>query len=224
MITLKALRPQFHLEIDGSATVVQQIGRGRFTTAYRPVTDLPHDLVYLFVREEHGDYSKRILEEAAKGEPPEVRDYLPVLEHLGAREVVNGYPRTSTGELAVFRTRFYLPLTAKHVRAWREFKALVAARDEAWREQINWQDRRWMQNGHAVMDRTIDLLDKRGEVPPALIEALRAIRDAAGNYGASYVFEFAKRNIGIRGAGGNLILLDPVFDIETVQRAASRCK
>lgn len=67
-------------------------------------------------------------------------------------------------------------------------------------------------NGRYVNQHTLDLLKNR--VSDTLLESLQDISDSASNYGASYVFEFAPRNLAVDG--GQLILLDPVFDVEAI--------
>lgn len=79
--TLKRSRPCFTLQATEFnqgvrlSAIVRQIGKGRFTTAYRDTSDL--SVVYLAVNEQAGDYSKRILLDVSP------TPYIPALSYIG---------------------------------------------------------------------------------------------------------------------------------------------
>lgn len=207
MIKLNALRPRFEMVLNEDChnerrPIVERIGRGRFTTAYREI-DTP--TVYLFASET-GDSSKRILMDCAG-------PYIPALKLLGDR-----------GDSTVFETTFYPRLTAKSVGAWAQYRLIAKCREAAWSEVVMKRDRHTCplsELGYDVMSRTVDAVQPQNE---ELAEALQQVADSACNYGQSYVFEFAPRNLATDDAG-HLILLDPVFDLrflEEEQRNAEK--
>lgn len=190
------LRPRprvFDLAWGGTHEPVQQLGKGRFCTAYQSLNRA--DLVWLVVQQHHGDYSKEILIEAGM----ESNRYIPQLEHVG-----------DMGEATVYQTRFYHKLTAVSKGAWREYRILQRAREAVWRTVPTGPCK-----GLDVMDAIIKAVECA--VSGELLEALAQIRDSCTNYGQSYTFEFAPRNLAVNDDGG-LILLDPVFNLETIER------
>jgi hypothetical protein len=188
-VTLRRLKPCFELEIPDEhlSLTVERIGKGRFTTAYRA----NECTVYLVVNKDAGDYSKHILSNC---DGP----YIPELERVG---------HTKAGH-TVWRTRYYQRLRADHKAAWAEYKRLK----NVWLP-LHWSAGHEYGRGLRIMDGTIDKLDP----DHPLTKALQQIRDECTNYGLSYTFEFAPRNLGVDTAG-HLILLDPIFDLETIQR------
>jgi hypothetical protein len=202
---LRQLPARYAFTLDDQRTIeVERIGQGRFTTAYRAVSDL--NLVYLAVNEERGDYSKHILADC------DTNPHLPIVRALG-----------ELNDRQVYATQYYRPLTASSKQAWQEFKAIAAARETAWAEVIRAQQgkMRVCDCGYLVMARTLELL--HGSISDDLYTALAAIQDAAGNYGSSYVYEFAKRNLAVSD-DGRLILLDPIFDLATIEREQAEAR
>jgi hypothetical protein len=57
---------------------------------------------------------------------------------------------------------------------------------------------------------------ERSGVSPSTLDALRVLVDTASNYGSSFVFEFAARNLASDEAG-NMVLLDPLYDQEKLR-------
>ena len=193
-LTLKTYTKRFAtFRTEAGGTIeAEYLGRGQFTTAY--VAD---DLVYLVVPDDCGDFSKDILESC------EPMPHLPTCEKFGM---------TETG--TVWREHLYAPLTRANKQAWADFKTLQKARDEAWAQA---QGRNFsVHNGHVVMQTTVDLLPDG-----PLKNALDELRSAAANYGSSYCFEFAKRNLAV-DKDGRLILLDCTFDLETVHKLRTK--
>lgn len=199
MITLKANKPSFTLTIDAATVTVERIGKGRFCTAYR---DVASDTVYLFVAEDQGDYSKEILK-YLRGTP-----YIPDLEYLWDYQT-----------RLVYRTKYYPRLTAASKLAWAQYKALAKCLEDARTECTQRRPAHvaWYQDGHHIMYRTVELLRERYPESEELTGTLDTLVSWASSYGASYCFEFWPRNLGTDTNGG-LILLDPIFDMETVAK------
>jgi hypothetical protein len=119
----------------------------------------------------------------------------------------------------LFKAKFYRPLMARHKTAWKQFRILEAAREEAVKQLYTMNNvghygdmsyrQFWTSRGHQVASLTIDLV--RDELPEELIDALESIYGAASSAGSGMTFEFAKRNLAI-DEEENLILLDIAFD------------
>lgn len=203
-ITIKRLTPRYKLTIDDRHEYeVERIGRGRFTVAYLD-TSVSRELasVFLVVNEDAGDYSKHILSNC---DGP----YIPQLDRIG--DVQAGH--------TVWQTRYYRRLRATDTLAWKQFRAIAQCREVAWTEVMRASDTRktpYYTLGNQVIHRTIEKFRDEYNYPE-LADALDQIADECDNYGSSYVFEFAARNLGVNNDGG-LILLDPVFDLESMER------
>lgn len=201
MMTLKSLPRRFAFgPDDGPSVEVERIGAGRFTTAYRQTAD--PTVVYLVVNDEDGDYSKDII---ANCDGP----YFPALEKMGTYR-----------DATVWKTRYYQRLRASYHIAWSEFRAAADCRERVYTEVMRRSDTRKMpfyRLGHEVMAQTVDKL--RDEYPNyhGLADALGQLTDESANYGSSYVFEFAARNLAVDNTG-HLILLDPIFDLESMEK------
>lgn len=204
-ITIKRLTPRYMLHVEGGQSIeVERIGKGRFTVAYLE-TSTSRELasVFLVVNEDAGDYSKHILSNC---DGP----YIPQLERLGY--VQAGH--------TVWQTRYYRRPRATDTLAWKQFRAIAKCREDAWTEVMRSTDTRkrpYYTLGADVMQLTIDKLKAEYAFSGALTDALEQIAGESANYGSSYVFEFAARNLGVDNDGG-LILLDPVFDLESMER------
>lgn len=203
---LKRRRPVYTLlptnyTLEHRPVEVEQIGKGRFCTAYRAIAD--QSIVYLLVAESQGDYSKEILSHCSPS------PYLPQIEQLG-----------EIGDRRLYQTRYYHPLKAKHRTAWQQFRLLQSAAETARKETIQHLMQHWWMRGHECMQRTIELLEDT--IPADLSSTLEHLATWAGDYAQSYTFEFAARNLAVDD-DGHLILLDPIFDMETIgkQRIAS---
>lgn len=176
----------------GASRTVQRLGAGTWCTAYRDMGDPTR--VYLSIKE---DPSKEILRMAAG-------PHVPQLEQIGY-----------LGDNVLWRTTFYHRLTAKHRTAWKQFRLLQRAAADpeilAIRNRPGFARNSW---GHDTMQAIAAYVDRAGE--KQLGEALARIADAACNYGLTYVFEFAVRNLAV-DTDENLILLDPVFNMDVIE-------
>jgi hypothetical protein len=184
---------------------IKQIGKGAFTTAYVTV-EAPTPRVFLVASAEVVD--KELLA-SAHDEAPQ-NPHLPRVEKFGY----------TTDDQTVYVMPLYrAPLRkADSPEGWRDFSILKKCREQAWSE-VSKSARglgAMTHRGYDVNEATLACAEASG-VRPAVLEALRALVDTASNYGASQVFEFAARNLAT-DADGNLVLLDPLFDMERLER------
>jgi hypothetical protein len=196
---LRKCAPTYALSADGRhVATVEQIGRGAWCRAFRPVEqEQTDDTVYLIVHED--DSSKAILSECDS-------PHIPELQRIGM------YGDTAY----VWRTRFYRRLTAKDKDAWRQYRLLQRAAHDVqmmnYRSRVGYGAYCW---GHDEMAATVDRVEELGE--RELAEALLQLVNASACYGQTWTFEFAPRNLATDSTG-RLILLDPVFDMEVIAR------
>ena len=175
---------------DGPPILARRIGRGRFWECWQE-----SESSVLLIRRLQGDYSKEILTDC------DPMPHIPQCERVG-----------HIGDKEVYRSPFYATVRAADESAWMWFRRLEAARDAAWQKVMVRRNEPWSRPlycGVDVMQETIEATEG-GPIRRALEE----LRDASANYGSSYTFEFAKRNLGVDTAG-RLILRDVVFDLES---------
>lgn len=193
----------------GEEIALERIGKGMFHVCY---LDPARNQVYSITieRPEGSDYSKEILSRCAPN------------PHIPRVERMEDFGPNDNRR--VYRMPRYWPIVAKeHPAAWNLLKRLQQAGQDAWtailREQglTGWgkPKMRIEDIGHMVNARVCELMEAPG-VPQELGDALEELADTANEYGACYVFEFSKRNCMVDGKG-NLILLDVLFSLETVE-------
>lgn len=193
--TLKRLPPRALLTLpDGSAVEVDYIGKGRYTTAWR-------NSHYVYLQTHEKDASKKILTTLRSEKSP----HLPVVELLGFMRPV----------YHLYRSPLYQPLTAKSRNAWATFKRIAKHFNET-RSEVN----RRMGYGRDYDANTFnevlcEALANDDEISPEIYHAVRQLTDEAANYG-EYQIEITKKNSAV-DAEGNLILLDPLFDLTEVR-------
>lgn len=201
MITLKPIKSAI-LTIGHETRTVHRIGSGRYCTAWKNGTGD----VWLQVHEK--DSSKDIL---ASLEP---NPHLPRVERLGYFDGNSPYK--------LYKSVEYMPLTAKHKRAWEMYKVL----------HMVWNRVRFTPGAHIVSP--IQSVDKdaqdikenfRGAVEEQygdshILDAVDALIRESYNYGA-YTIEITKKNCAV-DQDGNLILLDPLFDLAEVRDALNK--
>jgi len=189
----------------GETLILERLGKGQFHTCY---VDRTKGQVYAVTIDRDGseDHSKEILSHPQLGVDP--NPHIPPVEYLGS---IGG------GDRRVYRMPLYQPLRAQHKLAWEQFRALVAARETAWKMTVKelHGKMRLSDWGFTVNTHTCTLMDSPA-VSGDLRDALWDIRDAASNYGQSYCMEFSKRNCMVDG-NGRLILLDVLFNLEAVE-------
>lgn len=202
-VLLKMLPPRAQLTLPDGATVeVEKIGKGRYTTAWR-------NSHYVYLQTHENDSSKELLSRLPDN------PHLPKVECLGIFDGNSPY--------RLFREPLYQPLTAKHRKAWELFKLVKTARDEAERESRH--ARAWTRSdpGTDAMELNQLFEDKIVDatyIPEPLKDAVRKLTYACANYGA-YCIEITKKNCAV-DADGNLILLDPCFDLAEVREAMEK--
>lgn len=184
---------------------IKKIGQGMFAKAYATTGKRPR--VFLEIPDNAGDYSKEILSEVSADTRSK---YLPKTKKIGY---------TNTAD--VFEQPLYkAPLRkADSAKAWKEYRTLEKCWNEALRKVQRGRGREWIYEGYNLQNLVRECA-KANQLSPALIRALELITDASANYGSTYSFEFSPRNLAT-DSKGNLILLDVLFDLETVQKRRS---
>jgi hypothetical protein len=178
---------------------VRQIGKGRFTTAWRAVEVSLSHLVYLVVDQEH-DSSKQLLSQC-RGE------HIPHLRCLG-----------DIGERVLYETTYYQPLTAQIKGAWAQYKLLREAYDCAMRMFHDRRNRREplqeqvRQANQVFSDQVADAT----YISDSLKDSVESMMTWVDNW-PGYLIEIAKRNLAV-DCQGRLILLDPCFDADALQK------
>jgi hypothetical protein len=175
----------------------EYIGSGRFTTAFARKED-----VYLYTF--HGDLSKSILAHAHREHP---NPHIPRVERLGISKfeghIVN-----------VYKAKFYRRVRRENMDAEnkRIIHMLQEAHDEAKHEFPGDIVRTYRASEfNEIITRTKGL-------PDTLSEALKDLAHISLDWGDHYIFDnFHIRNLGLNGKG-KLILLDPMFDMEKIQK------
>jgi hypothetical protein len=184
---------------DGTRLEVERIGRGRYTIAWR-------NSHYAYLQVHEKDNSKELLSHLSNN------PHLPKVEELGWFAGNSPY--------RLFREPLYQPLTAKCKAAWELFKLVKECRDEAQREHSKahgWNHTRSdaTDDARELNQLFEDKIEDATYIPDKLKDAVRSLVYACGSYGA-YCIEITKKNCAV-DAKGNLILLDPCFDLAEVR-------
>lgn len=188
--------------VDGQKLELSYLGKGQFTECW--------------LDESTGDvwqWSTDVVKECIEAWADQDNIHVPKQERVD----------WSDDDRLLFKAKFYHPLTAKNKTAWRQFRILEAARQEAQEQlfkenNVGFYSRMsprqfWTSRGYDVAQRTINLV--RDKLPQELIEGLESIYDAAINAGSGVTFEFPKRNLAVDDRG-NLILLDIAFNTDKI--------
>jgi hypothetical protein len=184
---------------------LKQIGKGHFAVAYQRLDML--DEVVVVTKDD--TYDKNILAEAHADDPD--NPHIPAV-------VMRGH----TDEKSIYTIPWYKAPLRKgdSAKAWAQYTAIKKCLTSAWdttrKRRGRETDGRLTFEGHAVADLTVECA-RAAKVSARLCNALESIQGTMANYGASYVFEFVPRNLAT-DAKGNLVLLDPMFDMEVVQK------
>lgn len=187
----------------GEVLTLERIGKGQFHNVY---CDLSGQWVYsISIERDAGtDYSKEILSKC------DSNPHIPVVDNLGYLE---------GSDRRVYRMPKYQPLLASNRTAWEQFRLLERTKNTVWSEVY----REFVMSGHmrvsdiGNMTNTRITLSLKESEHRTLWLALDELTSTASMYGTSYCMEFQKRNCMVDG-DGTLILLDCLFDLETVQR------
>ena len=194
MITIKK-QNLFTIKRDnGDLINTLKIGKGFFTTAYK---DVNSEDVYLFCKEY--DWAKDILIEAWDKETKT----LPPVIYLG-----------DTKTKRVFTMPYIETISAKlNPEAWNIMKELEKTRVACWdrqRRKSGYDNNNFQQRGYQISYETIEEAD----VPEYIKEELNKLLSSMANYGSEWVFEFSKKNIGIKD--GIIQFRDCCFDMGTI--------
>ena len=162
---------------------VKLIGKGLFSKAY--LTESNDVIIVTFTDLKNVDYTKEGISEFANGLN------VPQIQRLG-------YTRDLKSQ--VYKMPYYKKLTKKdYPTAWNQAKILQMELNNAGNIC-----------GYNDNDKWLDSL--YGKIDESIIESLREINYALGNYDSeSYCFEFPIRNLKV-DFDGNLILLDVIFN------------
>jgi len=177
---------------DGSTVQVERIGRGRYTTAWR-------DGHHVYLQTKDGEYSKDILA-ALSG-----TRHIPTTEELGWGD--------DDAPWRLYRQPLYRRLTKRDFpNAYRQWKSLAEAREAAFKDVRgpNWR-------GHDLNARTLEIAQASPNVDESVRETLQALIDKACDYGHNYCMEFNQGNMAVHPERDELILLDPLFDLDEVR-------
>jgi hypothetical protein len=227
---------------------LKKIGKGAFSTAYVEVREDtraegragpaggragPKPRVFVFSGSEVVD--KELLAMARDAAPN--NPHLPKVERFG-----------NVGDMNVYVMPLYnSPFRkADSPQGWRDFSAIKKCREQAWKD-ISQKGATYREEyappiggifaggtrrvgrppdmthrGYDVNFATVECAKASG-VRPAVVEALEVLTDTASNYGASQVFEFAPRNLATDDEG-NLVFLDPLFDMERLERQRAEAR
>jgi len=185
---------------------IKKIGQGMFAKAYATTKGKPR--VFLEIADDAGDYSKEMLSSISNDTRSK---YLPKTTKIGVT------PTSTIYEQPLYKA----PLRkADSAKAWKEYRTLEKCWQEALRTiQGRGRGRYWIYDGYDLQHLVRECA-KSKKLSPALIRALELLTEETPNYGTTYSFEFAPRNLAT-DAKGNLILLDVLFDLETVQKRSA---
>lgn len=199
-LTIKRIQGAILTLPDGQQITVTKLGQGRFSTAWKNGTAV-------YVQTHEKDRAKEIMSKWLCDVP-----HLPDVEHLD-----------TVGIWEWYKMPLYSPLTAKSGKAWTDFKALKLARENAEKAVPFVYDKanheRWRRINEAFVDQV--------ESTPSIEhygETVRALVDACAMYGDGWFIEPLQKRNCVVGLSGELILLDPIFDINLLEeeRQAAR--
>jgi hypothetical protein len=193
---------RFHcanLTIDGKAYRVERIGKGRYSTAWRS-----GDTV--FVQTSEKDYGKELLCYLS-GTP-----HLPTIEAIGSHGAYNWY-----------KMPFYRKLTTRSTGAWADFRYLQELQKTA--EQMARRTVGFRNDDHyphICNHNLVELVEGAPILAPRYSDSLAKLSDWCCNYGQSWLIETLQpRNCAV-DSHGELILLDPVFDLAELRADQDR--
>ena len=184
-------RPPAILTPDGVVSV-ERIGKGVFATVYREIGG--QQRVFSLVAE--GVHDKEILATTYADDPS--NPHLPRVTRYG----------TLTDGRSIYEMPFYgVPFRSTNANASAR-AAFSVLRRCIHRDAGGGSDER----GYEVATRKMECIEKAAaQLPPRLVEAIRALHDNSTNYGDQYDLEISPRNVAT-DAQGNLVLLDVLFD------------
>lgn len=183
---------------------VQYLGKGAFCTAYR----IPGGDVILKCKDSCPE--KEVIKLWGMDSP-----YTPKIEEVYDAE-------SPTEDYTVWRMPYYEPLTARNKEAWRIFRELKRAREDAvgkvrgnlhatGRSANAYSNYFWLTYSNEINNTLIDLAN----VPEDVKEALQNMSDCAASYGSDMCMEFQAKNLGV-DSEGHIIFRDIIFSTKKV--------
>jgi hypothetical protein len=206
------------LEIRGQKEIYKSIGMGATTYAFIK----PEDPATVFaivpdLKFKDGtsleDTAKDVLAKAY--EKNKENPYLPKVEFVG-REFVDG-PEMNR-PCKIYKMPFYRDLEDTDKAAWLEMKKLHKVRDDALHDLYDvYQNATGKKGsmtflGNKAMKHACVIAKEKLNV--LLVSALMSIFESLPEGHPGLMYEFNKKNVGIDGQTGHLILRDPVYDSE----------
>lgn len=184
----------------GTLKPAEYLGSGRFTTAFRTG---PRDMIlYTFF----SDKCKSILAQTYKEHGVE-NPHLPCVTRVG-KLTIEGLPAN------IYRARYYKKIYKSNLTNTnkRIVRLLQEAHDDACHEfPHNIVRSKKAQEFNELIAQTEGL-------PSKLTEALHCLADVALDWGDNYIFDnFHTRNWGLNNRG-DLVMIDPMFDMAIIQR------
>jgi hypothetical protein len=165
-IKLTMLPPRARLTLDDGTTVdVERIGRGRYTTAWK-------NSHYVYLQTHEKDNSKDLLA------------HVPANPHIPTVTPLGYFGGQSPFRL--YREPLYKPLTAKDRDAWRLFKKLHQAREDAFRDTMSKAGafRRADLDAARINEALEVRVQDDADLPETIKAAIRDLAYQCANYGA----------------------------------------
>lgn len=196
---LKPIRAAILTLNNGTEAHVERIGKGRYSTAWKNGSAV-------YVQTHEKDYGKELLCQITG------KAHLPVIEHIGTEGIYNWY-----------KMPLYQKLTAKQKEAWLDYRHLQGLQKESFSEEraaVGW---RGDINPASVNDRFLDKVRQDVHLVNSHYDAaIESLVEWCSNYGETWLIEeLQARNCAV-DANGELILLDPVFDLAEVRADQKR--
>lgn len=179
---------------NGEVKHLERIGRGRFSIAWRN-----GEAAYVQTHED--DNAKELLCHL-RGTP-----HLPAVEHIGDMGIYRWY-----------KMPLYEKLTAKHKRAWADYRHLQQLRLDAangapksvWGARYPAREVNELFADMVESDDTLTMSERYGDT-------IRDLVNWCGSYGEEWLIEPLQTRNCVVDSDGELILLDPVFDMRIIR-------
>ncbi len=192
-IMLKPIHAAILTLPDGVQKHVERIGKGRFSTAWK-------NGEHVYVQTHEQDYAKELLSHI-RG-----KAHIPDVELIGESVLHRWY-----------KMPLYQKLTAKSKRAWQDYKHLKQLLADAWNAELKENGYRREIQASCVNGRFQDAVQGTPGLAERYGDSIESLVIWCATYGSSWLIEeLQTRNCAV-DANGELILLDPVFDLNIVR-------
>lgn len=176
----------------GEKARVERIGRGRYSTAWSNGSSV-------YVQTHEDDHAKEILSRITD-------KHLPQVEFVESTGIYNWY-----------KMPLYQPLKSTCKRAWADFKALKQLRLDAFNSvRLDKTDKREWDTGtigRRINESFQDMVDGHAAISAEYSDTIRHLVDWCATYGEGWLIEELQPRNCVVDPDGNLILLDPIFDL-----------